>query len=122
MLADLKIRIEAARYLTWKAADHFDKTNGKDRELANITKVFASETSVQVAYDAMRLVGIDAYTDLTPIAGIMNDVLCFPVYDGGNMGVRRRQMHDMFRNPSYDPLALAENRLSTSNPMAEAGL
>lgn len=76
--------------------------------------------AVQVAYDAMRLVGIDAYTDLTPIAGIMNDVLCFPVYDGGNMGVRRRQMHDMFRNPSYDPLAPAENRLSTSSPVAEA--
>ena len=34
-------------------------------------KVFASETSVQVVYDAMRLVGVDAYTDLTPIAGIM---------------------------------------------------
>ena len=114
MLADLKIRIEAARYLTWKAADHFDKTGGKDRELANIVKVFASETSVQVVYDAMRLVGVDAYTDLTPIAGIMQDVLCFPVYDGGNMGVRRRQLHEMFQNPTYDPLGPAENRLSTT--------
>ena len=27
MLADLKMRIEAARYLTWKTADHFDKTD-----------------------------------------------------------------------------------------------
>ncbi|BBG00891.1 MULTISPECIES: acyl-CoA dehydrogenase family protein [Pseudonocardia] len=112
MLADIKIRIEAARYLSWKAADHFDKTGGKDRELANITKVYASEQSVQVVYDAMRLVGVDAYTDKTPISGIMQDVLCFPVYDGGNMGVRRRQLHEMLMQPSYDPLALAENRLS----------
>ncbi|WP_245938228.1 acyl-CoA dehydrogenase family protein [Williamsia limnetica] len=77
MLADIKTRIEAVRYLAWKAADHFDKTGGKDRELANATKIFASETSVQVVYDAMRLVGVDAYSNLTPIAGIMQDVLCF---------------------------------------------
>jgi alkylation response protein AidB-like acyl-CoA dehydrogenase len=113
MLADIKMRIEAARYLSWKAADHFDKTGGQDRELANITKVYASELSVQTVYDAMRLVGIDGYGDKTPIAGIMQDVLCFPVYDGGNMGVRRRALHEMFMEPSYDHLAVAENRLST---------
>jgi len=38
----------------------------------------------------MRLVGVDAYTDQTPIAGIMQDVLCLRVYDGANMGLRRR--------------------------------
>jgi alkylation response protein AidB-like acyl-CoA dehydrogenase len=113
MLADIKMRIEAARYLSWKAADHFDKTGGQDREISNITKVYASELSVQTVYDAMRLVGIDGYGDKTPIAGIMQDVLCFPVYDGGNMGVRRRALHEMFMEPSYDHLALAENRLST---------
>ncbi len=113
MLADIKMRIEAARYLSWKAADHFDRTGGQDRELANIAKVYASELSVQTVYDAMRLVGVDGYGDQTPIAAIMQDVLCFPVYDGGNMGVRRRQLHEMFQDPSYDHLALAENRVST---------
>lgn len=112
MLADLKIRIEAARYLTWKAADHFDKTDGGDRELANVTKIFCSETAVQVVYDAMRLVGIDTYTSKTPISAIMQDVLAFPIYDCGNMGMRRRWMHEMFRNPTYDPRAAAENRIS----------
>ncbi|MER5670570.1 acyl-CoA dehydrogenase family protein [Pseudonocardia alni] len=115
MLADIKIRIEATRYLAWKAADHFDRTGGKDRELANITKIYASERSVDVVYDAMRLVGVDAYTTETPIAGIMQDVLCFPVYDGGNMGVRRRHLHEMLMEPSYDPLASAENRLATGS-------
>ncbi|OLR92617.1 acyl-CoA dehydrogenase family protein [Actinokineospora bangkokensis] len=115
MLADIKMRIEAARYLSWKAADHFDKTGGKDREAANMTKVYASELSVQTVYDAMRLVGVDGYGDKTPIAAIMQDVLCFPVYDGGNMGVRRRALHEMFMEPSYDHLAVAENRLSTGS-------
>jgi alkylation response protein AidB-like acyl-CoA dehydrogenase len=112
MLADIKMRIEAGRYFAWKAADHFDKTGGKDRELSNMVKIYNSELSVQTVYDAMRLVGVDSYGDRTPIAGIMQDVLCFPVYDGGNMGVRRRHLHEMFHAPAYDPLAAAENRLS----------
>ncbi|MEU3472651.1 acyl-CoA dehydrogenase family protein [Rhodococcus sp. NPDC006774] len=114
MLADIKTRIEAVRYYSWKAADHFDRTGGKDREMANGVKIFASETAVQVVYDAMRLVGVDAYTNLTPIAAIMEDVLCFPVYDGGNMGVRRRNLHKLLKDPTFDPLAAAENRLTTT--------
>jgi alkylation response protein AidB-like acyl-CoA dehydrogenase len=112
MLADIKTRIEAARYFAWKAADHYDKTGGLDRELANMVKVFNSELSVQTVYDAMRLVGVEAYGDRTPIASIMQDVLCFPVYDGGNMGVRRRALHEMLLKPDFDPLASAENRLA----------
>ena len=69
---------------------------------------------MQVVYDAMRLVGVDAYTNLTPIAAIMEDVLCFPVYDGGNMGVRRRNLHKLLKDPSFDALAAAENRLTTT--------
>ena len=112
MLVDIKTRIEAGRYLAWKAADHFDQTDGADRELSNMSKIYNSELSVQVVYDAMRLVGVDSYTTMTPVAGIMQDVLCFPVYDGGNMGVRRRHLHEMLMNPAYDPLAAAENRVS----------
>jgi hypothetical protein len=48
---------------------------------------------------------------MTPLAGLMQDALCFPLYDGGNMGVRRRQLHNLFRAPGYDPMAAAEGRL-----------
>ncbi|MDQ1102933.1 alkylation response protein AidB-like acyl-CoA dehydrogenase [Nocardioides zeae] len=112
MLADIKTRIEAGRYLAWKAADQFDKTGGLDRELSNMSKIYNSELSVQVVYDAMRLVGVDAYGDRSSIAPIMQDVLCFPVYDGGNMGVRRRHLHEMLKTPGYDPLAVSESRNS----------
>ncbi len=110
MLADLKIRIEAARYLTWKACHQLDVTDRRSDELAIITKIYASELCVQVVYDAMRLVGVDSYTDMTPLAGLMQDALCFPLYDGGNMGVRRRQLHRKFKAPGYDPMAAAEGR------------
>lgn len=112
MLADLKMRIEAARYLTWKACHYFDTTGGEGEELAVIAKVYCSELAVQVVYDAMRLVGIDSYTDMLPLSGLMQDALCFPLYDGGNMGVRRRQLHGLFRTPGYDPMAAAEGRVS----------
>jgi alkylation response protein AidB-like acyl-CoA dehydrogenase len=115
MLADLKMRIEASRYLAWKACHYFDATGGEGLELAVIAKVYCSELAVQVVYDAMRLVGVDSYTDMLPLAGLMQDALCFPLYDGGNMGVRRRQLHNLFRTPGYDPMAAAENRLSRHN-------
>lgn len=110
MLADLKMRIEAARYLTWKACHYFDTTGARGEELPIIAKVYCSELAVQVVYDAMRLVGIDSYTDMHPLAGLMQDALAFPLYDGGNMGVRRRQLHAIFRAPGYDPMAGAEGR------------
>jgi alkylation response protein AidB-like acyl-CoA dehydrogenase len=112
MLVDIKARIEAARCLTWKACHHFDVTDGADEELGHIAKVYCSELSVQAVYDAMRLVGVDGYGDQTPIASIMNDVLCFPVYDGGNMGVRRRQLHQLLRRDAYDAMASAEGRVA----------
>ncbi|WP_246284907.1 hypothetical protein [Gordonia asplenii] len=39
----------------------------------------------------------------------MEDVLCFPVYDGGNKGVRRRDLHKLLKSLDFDPLAVAEN-------------
>jgi alkylation response protein AidB-like acyl-CoA dehydrogenase len=110
MLADLKMRIEAARYLTWKACHQLDHTERRSDELAIMTKVYCSELAVQVVYDAMRLVGVNSYSDLSPLPGLIQDALCFPLYDGGNMGVRRRQLHNMFRAPDYDPMASAEAR------------
>lgn len=110
MLADLKMRIEAARYLTWKACHQLDLTDRRSDELAIMTKIYASELCVQVVYDAMRLVGVDSYTDLSPLSGLIQDALCFPLYDGGNMGVRRRQLHNLFRSPGYEPMAAAEGR------------
>lgn len=110
MLADIRMRLEAARYLSWKACHQLDLTERRSDELAIMTKIYSSELCVQVVYDAMRLVGVDSYTDMTPLAGLMQDALCFPLYDGGNMGVRRRQLHTRFRLPGYDPMASAEGR------------
>ena len=108
MLADIKMRLEACRYLTWKACHDFEHTHGLAQELAIMTKVFCSETAVAAIYDCMRVVGIASYTrDLAPLERLMRDAMVFPLYDGGNQGVRRRQLHDMFRQPGYDSMLAA---------------
>ncbi|WP_172331895.1 acyl-CoA dehydrogenase family protein [Mangrovicoccus sp. HB161399] len=102
--ADMKMKIEACRYMTWKACQQFDLSGGKEQELAVMTKVFTSETCVDVVYDAMKIVGVDSYQKSHPLMDLMNDALCFPLYDGGNMGARRRQLHGIIKSPGYDPL------------------
>ena len=97
--------------MTWKACHQLEHTNRQSDELAVMTKVYCSELAVQVVYDAMRLVGIDSYTTMTPLASLMNDALSFPLYDGGNMGVRRRQLQNKLKAPGYDPMAVAEARV-----------
>ena len=104
MFADMKMRIEACRYLTWKACHQFDVSGGAEHELAVMSKVFCSETCVDVVYDAMRVVGVDSYTDMHPLAELMNDAMCFPLYDGGNMGARRRNLHAIIKDPGYGSL------------------
>ena len=104
-LADAKGAMEAVRYLSWKACHALDAGSPAAAELALHAKVFGSETAVRVVTDLMRVVGIESYSHENPLAGILQDVLAYPLFDGGNMGVRRRQLHAMLRDPGYDPSA-----------------
>lgn len=36
---------------------------------------------------------------------IMNDAICLPLFDGGNIGIRRRQVEAIFAAEGYDPWA-----------------
>ena len=104
-LADAKTTIEAARYLSWRACHALDTQSPAAEELAVEAKIFGSEAAVRVITDLMRVVGIESYDRETPLAGLLQDALALPIFDGGNMGVRRRQLHTMFRSSAYDPLA-----------------
>jgi alkylation response protein AidB-like acyl-CoA dehydrogenase len=108
MLADIKMRVEEARYLTWKACHYLESTGGKGQELAIMTKVRCSELAVQTVYDAMRVVGVESYTKFTPLERLMREAMVFPLYDGGNQGVRRRQLHEMMMQPGYHSMLAAK--------------
>ncbi|MGO4328138.1 acyl-CoA dehydrogenase family protein [Cupriavidus sp. 2TAF22] len=109
-LADAKMAIEACRALSLRACSAIDAGAPGALELALHAKVFCSEMAVRVITDLMRVVGIDSYDHALPLAGMLQDALAFPLFDGGNMGVRRRQLHDLMRSPDYDSLSASGSR------------
>lgn len=104
-LADAKTQIEAARALSWRACHALDVQAPGAFELSLQSKIFGSETAVKIITDLMRVVGIDSYNHDIPLAGLLQDALAYPLFDGGNMGVRRRQLHQLMKGPQYDSLA-----------------
>jgi alkylation response protein AidB-like acyl-CoA dehydrogenase len=56
LLMDVKMRADAARFLTWKAADAIDK--GLGGELALEAKIWCSDMAVKAVVDAMSAVGM----------------------------------------------------------------
>ena len=105
MLAYAKAAIEACRFLTWRASDAYDRQQAGALELALHAKVFCSETAVRVITDLMCVVGIDSYSHELPFGELLQDAMALPLFDGGNMGVRRRQLHQILQAADYDPLA-----------------
>jgi len=113
MLANLKMKIEAARYLSWKAAHYLDCHGGEGQEGGAIAKIFCGELAVEGVFEAMRVMGINSYLRDYPIERHMRDALCFPIYDAGNMGMQRRRLHGIIADPQYNSLAFAENLAAT---------
>jgi nitroalkane oxidase len=103
-LADAKIAIEAARYLSWRACHAVDSQSPASDELAIQAKIFGSETAVRVITDLMMVVGVESYDHEIPLGRLLRDALALPIFDGGNIGVRRRQLHTMLKRPNYSPL------------------
>ena len=103
-LADAKIAIEAARYLSWRACHAVDTQSPAADELAVQAKIYGSETAVRIIIDLMRVVGIDSYDHEAPLGRLLQDALALPSFGGGNMGVRRRQLHNLLKRPDYDAL------------------
>ena len=102
ILTSMKAILEASRYLTWKAL-HFFETTGNG-ELCYLAKIFAADHCVQVVHDGMRVIGVDSYNKKHGFDKLLTDSAVFSIFDGGNVGVRRRQVQDLFKSDSYDPL------------------
>jgi alkylation response protein AidB-like acyl-CoA dehydrogenase len=104
-LADAKMAIEVTRYLCWRACRAVDVQSPGAEELAIEAKVFGSETAVRVLTELMRVVGIESYDHALPLGRLLQDALALPLFGGGNIGVRRRRLHAILKQPQYDPLA-----------------
>lgn len=105
VLADAKSRIEAVRLLSWRALDAVIAQDPAGPELALHAKIFGSETGVEVINRLMGVVGVRAYDGNFPLAARLADALAYPIIEGSNIGIRRRQLQELFRTPGYDPLS-----------------
>jgi alkylation response protein AidB-like acyl-CoA dehydrogenase len=105
VLADAKGKIEAVRLLAWRALDAVLSMHPSGPELALHAKIFGSETAVEVINALIEIVGVTAYDEKFPIIRYLMDALAYPIIEGSNVGVRRRQLQALFRTPGYDPLS-----------------
>ncbi len=103
-LADAKGRIEAMRLLGWRALDAVIARDAAAGELALHSKVFGSETGLAVVNDLVKVVGVTAYDERFPLVRHLADALAYPIIEGSNTGVRRRQLHGIMTAEGFDPL------------------
>lgn len=83
MLADMAIQIEAARQLTYHAASLKDAGKVFSKEAA-MAKTFASDISVQVALNAIQIMGGYGYSREYPVERLLRDAKITQIYEGTN--------------------------------------
>ena len=80
-LAEMFQKVETARLLTWKAAWEADQ--GRDATInASIAKLYATETALEVANEALQIFGGYGYTKMYPIEKVLRDVRLLRIYEG----------------------------------------
>ncbi|MFM2354298.1 MAG: Acyl-CoA dehydrogenase [Pseudomonadota bacterium] len=82
-IAEMKVRLEAARLLTYRAAAQLDRKSSMGMDAA-ITKLFVSEALVQTARDAMQIFGGNGYTVDYGIERSLRDAMSATIYSGSS--------------------------------------
>jgi len=82
-LADMATKLEAARLLTRNAAERVDAGKRADVE-AGMAKLFASETALELATEAMRIHGGYGYTTELPVERYYRDAPLMIIGEGTN--------------------------------------
>jgi alkylation response protein AidB-like acyl-CoA dehydrogenase len=80
MLADMSIGLDASRLMLHRAAASADPF--PDARLAAQAKIFAAETSIKVANDALQMFGARGYSRNRPLERICRDVRMFTIGGG----------------------------------------
>jgi alkylation response protein AidB-like acyl-CoA dehydrogenase len=84
MLADMAMKIEAARHLVYVAAAKAERGEKNIGLVASAAKCFASDTAMEVTTDAVQLFGGAGYTTDFPVERMMRDAKITQIYEGTN--------------------------------------
>ena len=81
MLADMAVETDAGRLLVWRAADLVDRGRPFGTE-ASMAKLFATESAVKAANQAIQVFGGYGYVDEFPVGKAMRDARVTTLYEG----------------------------------------
>jgi len=81
LLADISVEADAARLLTWRAADLADRGERHTLE-SSVAKYYASEVSVRAANAAVQVHGGYGYVDEYPVGKYLRDARVTTLYEG----------------------------------------
>ncbi len=89
MLADMAMKLEAARQLTYAAAARSERAMQGDRApdltfMSSACKCFASDVAMDVTTDAVQLLGGYGYVSDYPVERMMRDAKITQIYEGTN--------------------------------------
>ena len=89
-LADMSVKLEAARSLTWRAAESRGPGGSAfpDPAMAAQAKIFTAEAAIEVVSDALQLHGAAGYSRRNPLERMYRDVRMFTI-GGGTAGILR---------------------------------
>ena len=82
-LADMVTKVEAARLLTYRAAEAYDSGERCDME-AGMAKLFATETAIENSLEAMRVHGGYGYSKEFPVERFYRDAPLLTIGEGTN--------------------------------------
>jgi alkylation response protein AidB-like acyl-CoA dehydrogenase len=89
MLADMAMKVEAARHMTYAAAAKSERAMHGQREadftfISSACKCFASDIAMEVTTDAVQLLGGYGYVQDYPVERMMRDAKITQIYEGTN--------------------------------------
>ncbi|MEO3761504.1 acyl-CoA dehydrogenase [Mycobacterium sp. B14F4] len=84
MLADMAMKVEAARLMVYTAAARAERGEGNLGFISAASKCLASDTAMEVTTDAVQLLGGAGYTQDFPVERMMRDAKITQIYEGTN--------------------------------------
>ncbi len=84
MLADMGMKLEAARQLTYVAAGKSERAEPDLTYFGAAAKCFASDAAMAITTDAVQLLGGYGYTRDYPVERMMRDAKITQIYEGTN--------------------------------------
>ena len=82
MIADMGMKLEAARHLTYRAAAASERGDADLTYLGAASKCFASDVAMEITTDAVQLFGGYGYTRDYPVERMMRDAKITQIYEG----------------------------------------